>query len=155
MTQIVYGDRIGKTARISVGCAAAIFDESRTKVLLTRRSDNGLWCFPGGGMDAGESAAEACIREVWEETGLNVHVTRMIGCYTSPHQIVLYKDGSRIQYVSLLFEAVMDEGTLRISNETTAFGYFSEAESATLDVIEDQQTWIPDAFTEQTATFVR
>jgi 8-oxo-dGTP pyrophosphatase MutT (NUDIX family) len=49
-----------------------VFDEERTKVLLTRRTDNGRWCLPGGGIDSGESAAEACEREALEETGLVV-----------------------------------------------------------------------------------
>jgi ADP-ribose pyrophosphatase YjhB (NUDIX family) len=44
-----------------LGCSAAIFDE-RGRILLTRRADNGQWCLPGGRMESGESAAEACER---------------------------------------------------------------------------------------------
>ena len=47
--------------------SAVIFGKESERVLLTRRTDNGLWCLPGGGMDAGESATEACVREVFEE----------------------------------------------------------------------------------------
>ena len=71
MTQILYGERIGKQGKIRLGCSAAIFDE-HGRILLTRRADNGQWCLPGGGMESGESAAEACEREVLEETGLSL-----------------------------------------------------------------------------------
>ncbi|WP_345324352.1 NUDIX domain-containing protein [Candidatus Villigracilis proximus] len=84
MTQTLYGPRLGREGKIRVGCSAAIFDAKREKVLLTQRTDNGRWCLPGGGMESGESAAEACEREVWEETGLKVRVTRLIGVYSNP-----------------------------------------------------------------------
>jgi len=59
LTQILYGDRLGKEGKIRLGCSAAILDE-QGRILLTRRADNGQWCLPGGGMEPGESAAEAC-----------------------------------------------------------------------------------------------
>jgi ADP-ribose pyrophosphatase YjhB (NUDIX family) len=59
MTQFVYGQRIGKTAKLSVGCNAIIFDSTRQQVLLLRRADNGWWCLPGGMMDPGESVSHA------------------------------------------------------------------------------------------------
>lgn len=68
MPQIIYGERAGRLGRLAVGCSATIFDETRQKVFLTRRSDNGKWCLPGGQMEPGESAVEACQREVAEET---------------------------------------------------------------------------------------
>ena len=77
MTQILYGDRLGREGKIRVGCSAVIFNDEG-KVLLTRRLDNGQWCLPSGGMEAGESPAETCIREVFEETGLHVRVTRLV-----------------------------------------------------------------------------
>lgn len=87
-TQVLYGERFGKQGELRVGCSATIFDEKREKVLLTRRADNGRWCLPGGRMESGESAAEACEREVLEETGLTVRVTRLVGVYSNPDQLV-------------------------------------------------------------------
>ena len=66
---LIYGDRIGKLGEIVPACDAVIFDSTGDKVLLTRRTDNGRWCLPGGAMDPGESASECCAREVLEETG--------------------------------------------------------------------------------------
>jgi 8-oxo-dGTP pyrophosphatase MutT (NUDIX family) len=71
---IFQGDRVGREGRLSVGCAAAIFDQTQERLLLTRRTDNARWCLPGGRMESGECAAECCAREVLEETGLEVEV---------------------------------------------------------------------------------
>lgn len=155
MAKIVYGERIGKQAILKVGCAAVIFDPNREKVLLTRRTDNGRWCLPGGGMDAGESAAEACAREVWEETGLLVAIDKLIGVYTSPHRITEYIDGNRFQFVSFCFEASVIDGELGLSDETTEVGYFSPGEIETIDLMENHVERISDAFAGQVATFVR
>lgn len=55
------------------------------KVLLTKREDYEVWCLPGGHVDAGESLARAAIREVSEETGLEVRLTRLVGLYSRPN----------------------------------------------------------------------
>ena len=155
MAKIIYGERIGKQAILKVGCAAVIFDPNRQKVLLTRRTDNGRWCLPGGGMDAGESAAEACAREVWEETGLIVAIDKLIGVYTSPHRITEYIDGNRFQFVSFCFQASVIGGELGLSDETTEVGYFSQGEIEAIDLMENHVERISDAFAGQVATFVR
>jgi 8-oxo-dGTP pyrophosphatase MutT (NUDIX family) len=73
-----------------VGSSAVIFDNAKEKILLTQRSDNKQWCIPGGRIEPGESAEEACIREVLEETGLLARVKRIIGIYSNPDRIVEY-----------------------------------------------------------------
>lgn len=155
MVKILTGDRVGKAGVLRVGCSAVIFDARREKILLTRRTDNGQWCLPSGGMDAGESASEACIREVLEETGLDVGVKRLIGIYTTPHQLLEYPDGNRVQLVALCFEAEVTGGELRLSDETTAFGYFSREEIQQLDMLLNHLPRIKDAFTGQPESFIR
>jgi 8-oxo-dGTP pyrophosphatase MutT (NUDIX family) len=155
MARLIYGERIGAEAPLSVGCSAVIFDPAREKLLLTRRADNGRWCLPGGRMEPGESAAEACAREVQEETGLRVRLTRLIGIYTTPDRVIAYADGNRYQLVSLSFESAVVGGELKLSDETTEFGYFSPAELAALDLMEHHRERIADALTGQQAAFVR
>lgn len=155
MAKLVYGERIAKQAKIRTGCSAMIFDDTRQKVLLTRRTDNGRWCLPGGGIDSGESAEEACVREVWEETGLQSRVTRLIGIYTDPHMIVEYADGNRNQIIALSFEVEATGGTLSLSDETTAYGYFSRDEMKQIDLMEHHRLRIDDAFKNQDAAFIR
>jgi 8-oxo-dGTP pyrophosphatase MutT (NUDIX family) len=132
MSQVIYGDHISKGADLRIGTCAIIFDQARHKVLLTQRSDNGLWCLPGGKMESGETLEECCQREVWEETGLEIRITRLVGIYSNRDQLVVYRDGNQAQIVVLSFEAEITGGELGISDETTAFGYYSLEEIAAL-----------------------
>ena len=64
----------------SIGAFAIIFDENK-KVLLSHRRDIDVWNLPGGGMETRELPNEAIVREVKEETGLDVVVERLVGVY--------------------------------------------------------------------------
>ena len=145
MTQVLYGPQLGKEGKLRVGCSATIFDQAREKVLLTQRTDNGRWCLPGGGMESGESAAQACEREVWEETGLKARVTRLIGVYSNPDQLVIYPDGNKAFFVVLSFEAEIISGELGVSDETTAFGYFSLKEMESMPMHGEHKQRVEDA----------
>jgi ADP-ribose pyrophosphatase YjhB (NUDIX family) len=145
MSQVLFGPRLGREGQLRIGCSAAIFDERREKVLLTRRTDNGRWCLPGGGMESGESAAEACEREVLEETGLKVRVKRLIGVYSNPDQLVVYKDGNKVFMVVMSFEAEIVDGELGLSNETTDFGYFSLTEMEAMPIHGQHKSRVEDA----------
>jgi 8-oxo-dGTP pyrophosphatase MutT (NUDIX family) len=155
MATIIQGERVGRGAQLGTGSSAMLLDPTGTKVLLTRRTDNGRWCLPGGRMDPGESLAESCVREMREETGLEVEVVRLIGIYSSPHSIIEYADGNRRQIVAAHFLVRQVGGRLGLSDETTDYGFFSRAEIATLDVMEHHRARIDDGFAEQEAAFVR
>jgi len=58
----------------------AVIEQNGKYLLLKRR--NGIWEFPGGSIEKGESPERACEREAYEESGLNVRAGRMI-CTTS------------------------------------------------------------------------
>ena len=61
--------------------AAAVLIEKDGRVLLVRRVNEpfrGLWTLPAGFVNGGEDPAEAAARECFEETGLNVRVTRVL-----------------------------------------------------------------------------
>ncbi len=66
----------------SLGVSVVIIkDES---VLLILRGDFPVWGLPGGAVESGESIAEAAIREVHEETGLDIRLIRLVGIYFRP-----------------------------------------------------------------------
>ncbi len=154
MTQVLHGERLGKQGQLRLGCTGIIFDEHK-RVLLTRRADNGQWCLPGGGMDAGESAAEACERELWEETGLKVRVKRLAGVYSDPNQLVIYPDGNKAFIVALSFEAEIVGGELGLSNETTDAGFFTVTEMETMDLLGNHKQRVLDAFLNQAEAFIK
>ena len=155
MAKIIRGHRVGENGTIRGGWSAVICDKNREKILLTRREANNQWCLPSGGMEPGESASETCIREVEEETGLEVVIKRLIGVYTTPDELVVYRDGNKIQLVALCFEAEIVGGELRLSPETTEYGYFSYQEIQELDLLSNHTQRIKDAYSEEMATFIR
>jgi len=66
---------------IAMGAACTLFD-ANGRVLLVRHTYGRLnWELPGGGSDPGESPDETAIREVREETGLDVEIERLTGVY--------------------------------------------------------------------------
>ena len=154
MTQILYGDRIGAQGKIRLGCSAAIFNDQGC-VLLTKRQDNGQWCLPSGGMESGESAAEACEREVLEETGLSVRVKRFVGVYSHPDQLTVYSEEDKFQIVALHFEAEVFRGELGLSDETSDFGYFTLEEIESLDMLGRHKERIIDTLANQKDAFIR
>ncbi len=155
MLTILQGERIGRTAALFVGCSGAVFDQARRRILLTRRADNGRWCLPGGHVEPGETVAEACVREMLEETGLQCRVVRLIGVYSSPGFVLDYGERGRFQVVGLHFEVEPIGGELGLSNETTAVGFFVAEEIAGLNLLEHHRERIADTFAGQTMPFIR
>lgn len=108
--------------------AAAVFNEEGL-LLLQRRTDNGNWCLPGGSMEWGETAEESIVREVKEETGYDVAVTRLTGIYSDPELTTIhYPNGDVAAYVSLTFECRALGGAPMLSDETSEVGWFSPRE---------------------------
>ena len=154
MAKLIHGDRVGRLGQLMVGSCAVIYD-SQGRVLLTRRTDNNRWCLPGGRQEPGESVSEACAREVLEETGLAVDIGRLAGVYTTPHMLIEYPDGNRVQPVSFVFEAVVTGGELRLSDETTEFGYYGAEAFDSIDLMEHHRERIADALSARPETIVR
>lgn len=118
---IPYG---GEPQALRPGACAVIFD-AVGRVLLGKRADNGHWALPGGGLDLGESLEACCVREVREETGLEVRVLRLVGVYSDPRfNVIRYPNGVANQSVSATFECQILGGSLRIDPETLEFGWF-------------------------------
>jgi ADP-ribose pyrophosphatase YjhB (NUDIX family) len=76
-----FNDPNAPVANNLVAAASAVVADEAGAILLIERADNDLWTIPGGGMEVGETIA---IREVKEETGLDVAVQRLVGIYSDP-----------------------------------------------------------------------
>lgn len=79
--------RVGHEKVILVFAGGCLFDEDG-KVLLQKRGDSGKWGFPGGAIELGETPEETAVRELKEETGLDVEVKDILGIYTDSNIIV-------------------------------------------------------------------
>src|SRR5262249_5276023 len=99
--------------------------------------------------------AEACEREVREETGLRVSVKRLIGVYSHSDQLTVYPDGNKVQVVALHFEVEVIGGEPGLSNETTDFGYFTLKEIETLEMLGRHKERILDTLSKQIEAFIR
>jgi ADP-ribose pyrophosphatase YjhB (NUDIX family) len=114
-----YNDPHAPAANSVVPSTTAVVTDERGRILLIRRRDNDLWALPGGGMELGESITDAAVREVKEETGLDVEVVGLVGVYTNPRHVMAYDDGEVRQQFSLCFTTRLLGGTLRIDHEST------------------------------------
>ncbi|MEZ5175158.1 MAG: NUDIX domain-containing protein [Acidimicrobiia bacterium] len=117
-----------------VPAASAVVVDDEGRLLLAKRTDNSLWTIPGGTMKPGESIAETAIREVKEETGLEVEVVSLVGIYSNPNHIVEYSDGEVRQQFSVCFTCRRVGGELAASDETSEIGYFSPADLKDLNI---------------------
>jgi mutator protein MutT len=109
--------------------ACAIIFNEQGRLLLHRRTDNGRWALPGGAIEIGETADQAVVREVEEETGYKVNVLRLVGVYSDPqHTTITYPDGNVNAYVAIAFECRVMSGSPALSDETSAVEWFDPNE---------------------------
>jgi len=115
--------KVGHEKIILVFAGGCIFNENG-EVLLQRRGDSNKWGFPGGAIELGETPQQAAIREVKEETGLDVEIGRLIGVYTECD--MEYPNGDRAQSIAIVFEMKAIGGELLCDGEETLeLRYFS------------------------------
>lgn len=92
------------------------------KIMLIKRSDNGLWAVPGGLVEVGETLAEAAVRELWEEPGIQAHVTKLLGIVDSR----LWHSKTKAHLFHAIFLAEASNLIPQTSSEATEIGFFGE-----------------------------
>ena len=106
------------TPKVAVG--AAVTNEVG-ELLLIQRADSGVWLYPTGWCDVGYSAPEVVVKEVLEETGIEVEPVRLIGVLDG-----MRLGASRIPLYSLLFFCRATGGAMKLHPlECTDAGWFT------------------------------
>jgi ADP-ribose pyrophosphatase YjhB (NUDIX family) len=119
---------------------AAVVGNDAGEILLTQRADSGLWLYPVGWADVGYSASEVAVKEVYEETGIEVEPVSLIALFDG-----LRLGFARIPLYSLVFHCRMLGGELRGHPlETRAVGFF--ARDALPELLAGADRWVDAAF---------
>jgi len=119
----------------SIVVATSVFVESDDgQILIIRRTDNALWSLPGGGMEPGETVIGCAVREVKEETGIDVEATGLVGIFTNPGHVVAYPDGEVRQGFSICVSARPVGGVVRTSEESAQVAWASRDELTQHDI---------------------
>jgi len=104
--------RVG-TALIVMPSVSAVVRDDAGRVLLQLHAETEQWGLPGGAVEPEEHPADAVVREVREETGLEIAVERLIGVYGGPDSTVVYRNGDRTSYVRTSYTARVVGGELQ------------------------------------------
>ncbi|WDF49119.1 NUDIX domain-containing protein [Paenibacillus sp. KACC 21273] len=100
----------------------AIIRDEQNRILWQKRSDSNDWGLPGGGMNAGETIEETMLREVKEETGLEVISSTLYAVYSGERLKYTYPGGDDVVFVMFIFDVVADlEGKLATDGKTLRF----------------------------------
>lgn len=125
---------IGNELLILPSVTAIVFDEDN-RILLARHADTKRWVAPGGSIEPNENPIDAVIREVLEETGLNVEPIKILGVFGGSDFEVIYSNGDRVTYVMTVYECKIIGGELKPDNsETLELRYVGASELADLDL---------------------
>lgn len=93
--------------------ARIIVENSEGNILFVRRKDNGNLGIPAGALEENETIETCIIREVKEETGLDILSVEVIGISSNPQQeSVQYPNGDAIQYFTIEFYSNQFTGQL-------------------------------------------
>jgi 8-oxo-dGTP pyrophosphatase MutT (NUDIX family) len=118
---------IGHRPILILGAAIFILDE-QDRVLLMKRSDNGCWGLPGGGVDPGEVIEDAAKREAREETNLEIGEMSLFGVFSGPELYYKYPNGDEVYNVTVMYLSRDWRGEVKLNDEHTEWEWFAARE---------------------------
>ena len=129
-----------KTPSLTVD--AVIICKKNSMVLIKRKKDpyKGLWALPGGFVEYGETVESAVLREVKEETGLEIELQGLVGVYSDPER------DPRGHTVTICFLAFKVGGELKADTDASDVICIPKNEISKLKLAFDHDLILKDAF---------
>lgn len=146
--------RVGTELMVLPSVAACVFDERGRLLMALHAEAEPLWAPPGGIIEPDESPADAAVREVREEVGLDIRVAGLIGVYGGPEFRCVYPNGDQCSYVTTVYGCTAADADARPDGvEISDVRWVTEQEAARLP----QPRWtplaLPDVFAWWRRTF--
>jgi 8-oxo-dGTP pyrophosphatase MutT (NUDIX family) len=140
-------EKVGHDLLVLPSAAVAIHDE-QMRLLLCLHADKNIWVMPGGLIEPGEQPSDAAVRETWEETGLIVELTGIMGVYGGPELVIDYPNGDKASYMATIFRGRIIGGQMKADGEETLdVRYFTREELVRVGHAKWLDTAMPVLFT--------
>ncbi len=110
---------------LQIPSVAAIVRDENGWILFVKSAESETWSLSAGAIDLGESPSEAIIREVFEETNLNVKPEKIVGVFGGEKFRFVYANSDAVEYLIVVFECeVTGGGLFSRDEEVSEFRYF-------------------------------
>ena len=131
---------LSRVSGLVIPCVGAVIKDDQGRLLLIKRGHEpgaGLWSLPGGRIEAGETDAEALVREMREETGLAVQAGPLVGRVRRPAQGGPAAGGREDAVLDIRdYAATVTGGTLRAGDDAAEARWVAASELPRLPVTE-------------------
>lgn len=117
--------KVGHSPIINVGATILVLNNNN-EVLLNLRSDTNDWGIPGGGKELNETLEECAIRELKEETNLDISNLELVTVLSGTEYYYKYPNGDEVDCVIALYQAKDYSGRLIVNDGgSTKLQFFS------------------------------
>ncbi|QLY39640.1 NUDIX domain-containing protein [Hujiaoplasma nucleasis] len=131
-----------------LNASAVVIVNDKNQILLQKRADNGLWGLPGGLLELEDSISQCAIREVKEETNLDIELSRFIGVFNNPFMRWRQRDCARV--ISYAFLGKVIGSSLKVNDheslELRYFNYYDLPIIHSIDTLEIIQAYYHNQF---------
>ena len=107
---------VGHKPLMVTAAMCIIYNAQENKMLLEKRTDNGMWCVPGGAIELGETLEEALRREVKEETSLEIFNPKLFDVRANVHMV--YPNQDEVYYTDVVYLITEYKGELKPDAES-------------------------------------
>ena len=109
-------EKVGHRPLIGVGATTLVFN-NKNELLLNLRSDTNTWGIPGGSKELNETLEDCAIRELKEETNINVSDLELITVLSGKEYYFKYPNEDELDCVIALYRVLNYEGELHMNDE--------------------------------------